>query len=119
METGQVSTYGQGDLPAGTELILRLDGEPNLTSGASTSNVIRDNSSELLIGIVMAAGVLVIAVVVIRQWRQEPVQVMSRDELLQELANLDDAFEAGEINEAAYHREREEIKADLMTIWEE
>jgi hypothetical protein len=114
-----VSTYGQSNLPAGTELILRLDGEPSLTGGASTTNVIRDNSSELLIGITMAAGVLVIAMVVIRRWRQEPVQVMSREELLQELADLDDAFEAGEINEATYHREREEIKADLMRIWEE
>jgi hypothetical protein len=43
---------------------------------------------------------------------------MSRDELLDELADLDDAFEAGEINEADYHRERDEIKADLMAIWE-
>jgi HAMP domain-containing protein len=118
MGTGPVSTFGQGDLPAGSEIVLRLDGEPSLTGGASSENVFRDNSTELLIGIAVAAGVIVIAVWLIRGWRQEPLQEMSRDELLDELADLDDAFEAGEINEAEYHRERDEIKADLMAIWE-
>ena len=118
MGTGPVSTYGQGNLPAGSELILRLEGEPSMTGGASSTNVIRDNVTELLIGLAVAVGVIVIAVWVIRGWRQEPVQVMSREELLQELADLDDTFEAGEIDEPTYHREREEIKADLMAIWE-
>jgi len=118
MGAGPVSTYGQGDLPAGSEIVLRLDGEPSLAGGASSPNVIRDNSTELLIGITVAVGVIVIAAWLIRGWRQEPLQEMSRDELLDELADLDDAFEAGEINEAEYHREREEIKADLMAIWE-
>ena len=120
MGAGPVSTYGQGNLPAGTDLILRLAGEPDLSSvsGATGSNVIRDNAKELLIGVVVAVGVIAIAAWIIRGWRQDPVQEMSREELLQELADLDDDFEAGEIDEAEYHRLREEIKADLMAIWE-
>nr|MBI2905531.1 hypothetical protein [Chloroflexota bacterium] len=40
-------------------------------------------------------------------------QALTADELLDEIASLDDGFEAGEYPEADYRREREKLKAQL------
>lgn len=45
-----------------------------------------------------------------------PTEAEQRLELLQELADLDDEFEAGKIAEAEYKKEREAIKADLREL---
>ena len=169
MEAGQVNAYSQIGLTAGSEVIVRMEGEPGLPATASTT-ALRDNSTELLVGVGIAVAVLIVAGVFIRQWRQVPEPQLSREELLQELAMLDDEFdelsnsieeelemeeestsddeelldlgaistegdeeldfdetsasdaddefEAGEIDQATYTEEREEIKAELLEIWE-
>ncbi len=118
LETGAVDTYAQLDLAANSEIVLSLEGEPSLAGGQSTS-LLRNNATELAIGLGVSAGVIGIAALLIRRWRQEPGIPYSREELLQELADLDDAYEAGEIEEVDYHQERELIKADLLSIWQD
>jgi hypothetical protein len=80
---------------------------------------VSDNVLELAIGFGVALLVAGIAAVVIRRWRLDSAdEPLDRDELLQEIADLDDAYEAGEISEADYHLEREAILADLKAVWE-
>ncbi len=118
MEGGSVTSYQQLALPAGSELVLNLEGQPR-AGGTSTINLVSDNALELAIGFAAALVVAGIAAVVIRRWRLDSGdEILDRDELLQEIADLDDAYEAGEIGEADYHRDREAILADLKAIWE-
>lgn len=117
MEGGTITTYGQSSLPAGSELTFNLEGEARASS-ASVGNLVTNNTTELLVGIGVALVVLIGAAVVIRQWRQEPVVELSREELIQAIAELDDEYEAGKIDEAEYERERAALKADLRAIWE-
>ena len=119
MQGGSVSTYGQSDLQAGSELSLDLEGKPrSTTSSSSTVSSISDNSTELLIGAVAAVIVTGIAAVFIRRWRFEAGEERDQDELLQALADLDDEFAAGEIDERTYQRERKDLKAELAAIWQ-
>ena len=62
LEAGTISTYGQSDLPAGSELTLALEGRARAASSATTGPL-RDNTAELLIG--AGAAVLVIGIAAI------------------------------------------------------
>jgi hypothetical protein len=119
MEGGTVTSYAQMNIPAGQELVMNLEGRPRIGNTA-TANLVGGNTLELVIGLGAAALVIGIAAVVIRRWRLEPEEeYLDRDQLLQEMADLDDAYEAGEIGEADYHSQRQEIKDELMALWED
>jgi len=118
MEGGSVTSYQQMALPAGSELVLNLEGQPR-AGGISTTNLVSDNALELVLGVAAALVVVGIAAVVIRRWQLDSGdEILDRDELLQEIADLDDAYDAGEISETDYQRDREAILADLKAIWE-
>jgi hypothetical protein len=124
VDTGQqnmgntsVATYGQSNLAAGNDLTLTLEGKPRQVS-ASTGNLIQDNAAELLVGIAAALVVVVVAAVMITRWRQEPDETLDRDDLIQAIADLDDDYEAGDIGEEAYHRQREQMMAELKDAWD-
>ena len=105
-------------LPAGSELVLNLEGQPR-AGGISTTNLVSDNALELVLGVGAALVVVGIAAVIIRRWQLDSGdEILDRDELLQEIADLDDAYDAGEISETDYQRDREAILADLKAIWE-
>ncbi|MFN2223751.1 MAG: cytochrome c, partial [Candidatus Promineifilaceae bacterium] len=113
-----VSTYGQTDLPAGSVLSLVLEGTPRAPESASAS-LVGGNTSELLIGAGAAVVVIALGALAVRRWQTGAAdQEADQDELLQLLADLDDEFEAGEIDEQEYHRERAALKAELAAIWQ-
>lgn len=112
-----VSTFGQNNLPAGSEVTLVLEGTPR-TTGSSGASLVGGNANELLIGVGAAVVVIGLAAVTIRRWQANPGQEADQEELLQLLADLDDEFEAGEIDEQEYHRERAALKAELAAIWQ-
>jgi mono/diheme cytochrome c family protein len=123
MGSASVSNYAKTDVPAGTVLILNLEGEPEL-EGTSPFILNLDTQSELLIGVGFAVLVVGVAGVFIWRWRQEPVDEefydhYDREDLLQAIADLDDDFELGRINEQRYHAEREQLKSELVALWEE
>ena len=118
-----VSNFGVTNLPAGSVLEVDLEGEPDLEP-TTAGTVSLDSQSELFIGIAAAAVVIVVAGVFVWRWRQEPVaagdyEAFTREELLQALADLDDDYELGRIKKDRYHREREELKGELIALWEE
>jgi mono/diheme cytochrome c family protein len=118
LETGSFATYAQSNLPAGSAMTLSLDGRPS-AAASSTNSLIRDNSTELIIGAGAALLVIGLAVFTVSRWRREPALELSRDELLQALADLDADFEAGAITEGEYNSERELLKEELLAVWDE
>lgn len=120
-------TYTIEALDAGSTLALNFRGRhPAASSDVSTTN--------LLIG----AGVLVFTLgVVLFAWqtwlrRGEPARpkdepettgsgesMPDRETLLMAIAGLDDAFEAGDISQEDYERQRASIKAELVKLMQE
>jgi mono/diheme cytochrome c family protein len=119
MESGTVTTFSKTNVAAEELLTMDLEGSPR-SNNAAAGVAIEDNALELVIGLAVAGVVIGGAVFVVRRWQRDAVDdYPSREELIQELADLDDAYEAGEVDEDEYHREREELKAELMAIWED
>ncbi len=139
-------TFGQGQtflnyvgpgVPAGETITIRLEGRPRLITDASGVPVAnRDQTTELLIG----GGALLLAAVagvfLWRGWQKRSAAYDDEDEwddeedaavvlpssseadaLLRAIAELDDQFEAGAIEEAAYLIRRAELKDQLATLW--
>lgn len=128
-------TYERENVPAGSTIQLGLRGRPQATSaGGGNALAPRNNSNELLIGI----GVLLVAVSaglwLLRSWQaapragsyeaaetndnwdQEPAPGRTGI-LLQSIADLDDAFERGEVAEDEYRAQREALKSELLAHW--
>jgi mono/diheme cytochrome c family protein len=131
--------FGQGDtflnysraaIPAGDPITIQLEGRPRLVSGAGGTSLNRNAPVELLLGgaaFLLAAGV---GVIVWRSWRGRrevdeewvaPAVVGeasdTQEALLNAIAELDDTFEAGRIEEADYQRQRADLKERLAAIW--
>ena len=95
------------------------------TSGsnpASASPAVVDNNSQMIgvgvLGLAAVAALLLIAYPLIRR-RANRVAVAStnrRMELLQDIADLDDDFEAGKVSESTYKEERVRLKAKLSEM---
>ncbi len=47
---------------------------------------------------------------------RERAEPLGEDDLIQTIADLDDAFEAGEVEAPAYERRRAKLKAQLMEL---
>jgi mono/diheme cytochrome c family protein len=110
--------YALAALPAGTTLELDLRGaHPLAATGLSNSN--------LAIGL-GAFGVALIAVAAgLWIWNRRGTQVQmvesegveeprSRNQLLQAIASLDDAYEAGDIEQSDYEQQRASLKNQLV-----
>ncbi len=67
-----------------------------------------------IVGLIAAVGLIVLL------WSRQPDarQVSTREQLLQAIVDLDDAFRAGEISFGRYEWEREQLKSDLRTWYE-
>lgn len=119
---GAFVSFTRGPIPAGEALTISLSGQPDeQTSSNSNSTLIRNQNQELLIGGVALAFSLAGAVYLWQRWQQVADETAEgdsgRDELLQAIADLDDAFAAGEIAEEEYGRQRQGLKAQLAEIW--
>lgn len=145
---GEPQSFGQGQvfrnfsrmgLAAGETLTIELEGRPSVVSDASGGAVSnRNTTSELLIG----GGALLLAAVggiflwrywQSRQtdddWEESPAYAAAapatpvgataeRDDLLRRVVALDDAFDAGQLPEAEYRAQRDELKRRLAAVWE-
>jgi hypothetical protein len=135
---GVFANYARTNVAAGETVSFTLSGEAvpvvmpgSNTAGVATAPAARDRTTELVIGGGVFLLALVAGVFLIRSWRQRDVydveeyedevyagEELDRDALIAEIAALDDAFEAGEIDEADYQRERAALKEALLAVWE-
>ena len=135
MGTTSFLSYAHANLPAGSTLSLTLSGEPSQTTSVANSTVTpRNSTNELIIG----GGILLIAIAaaifVYRNWQTAPSYADEYDDdeaeyaeedtaddevnqLLQVIADLDDAYEKGDIDETDYTSQRAQLKADLKALW--
>lgn len=121
---GNFVTYRFAAATTSDSYTLRLSGEPDLTASAAAggSVVVRNENNELFIGVAALAVVLGGAFYLYRsrQTATEPDEdepEYDKETLLQAIADLDDQFEAGEIDEADYKVERQRLKTMLMDVW--
>ena len=88
----------------------------------SLANIVQvDESTGLIIGGVALILAAALAFVAVRRWQMPEARsyvLMDRQELLESIAFLDDAYQNGEIDEESYLEEREELKDALLDVWE-
>lgn len=117
IEGGSFLSYARPGLAAGDSFSFELSGRPRATTTTTgTAGLVRDQNQELIIGGVALVAVAAAAVYLVRSW-QHVEAPPDRLELLQAIADLDDAYEQGEIEPAAYKEERQALKEELMALW--
>ncbi len=111
-------TFDATGLAAGETLAFQLSGK---AAGAASGTVALTASNTLGVGIGLGAVALVLVgagLWWLRRSRVPAAEPESREDLLQAIAELDDDFEAGELGEGEYRRERARLKGKLKNVWE-
>lgn len=96
---------------------------------SSGSSGVGSNNSGLIVGLaVLGAGLVAAGVLWYRQSQSgpepqttaEPAKAsIKRDHLLRQIADLDDAFEAGEIDPASYEKQRARLKEEVRRLMQD
>jgi hypothetical protein len=127
MQGTKFRTYTRTNAKAGEVIKFDLKGSPSLASATTDSPHAFDSTSAIIGG--SALG-LAIAIVALYYWNQiagtktktAPMLAGNfkarRDELIAEIADLDEGFEKGEYPQEEYQREREKLKEELKKILE-
>jgi mono/diheme cytochrome c family protein len=110
------------NLPAGQPLTIHMTGlaaaAGSEVAAASTGggNATGRILLWVLIGLAATGAVLLVALPLLRRRGAEAKGAATRDELVDALARLDMAHEAGELSDAAYRDERMRLKAQLRDL---
>jgi mono/diheme cytochrome c family protein len=111
-------SYAMSGLEAGDHLELSLRGKhPLAGSGLS--------SSTLVLGLAVFGVVLIVVAAVLWGWQRRGAErledaslkespTLGRGQLLKDIASLDDAYEAGEMDQSDYEQQRAALKAQLL-----
>jgi hypothetical protein len=140
--SGSFVSYVNTGLSNVDALNLTLDGRPTqITDVAGNTLPVRNQTTELIVGGVALAAILAVGFFMMQRWRTSPVgQTDSvtisqapvaapprkpapspgddKTVLLQAIADLDDAYEAGELDEDEYQQQRQELKTRLTAVWQ-
>jgi len=103
-------------LPAGQALAFDLEGAAG-TGATTPPGLSSSETANLSIGLGALALVLLGAGFYLYRRPARPDRAATRDSLLDALAQLDDAYAAGEVAAADYAAERAELKAALQRVW--
>lgn len=96
---------------------------PQSGSGTAPAVAVTDNTQMIglaVLGFAIVAAVVLLALPMLR--RRQAAQIVAEEiknermELLQDIADLDDEFEAGKITEEEYKQERAALKAKLLEL---
>lgn len=128
MPGGSFSSYVQSGVPAGTELAFELNGRPELANTATTGNSMpsspANSTNELIVGgavllIVVVTGLFIITRRDTDDDDEEELEIEQAeiDRLLSAVVDLDDNYEAGDVDEAVYQKRRQKLIQELAVIW--
>lgn len=116
--------YAVSDLAAGESLLLRLVPQAESAAPAATAAgpAVKDNQALLgILGAILAVAAAVAAVAYSLAGRRgrgpAPAAASPARQLLAELADLEDAFEAGRVDEETYRRERAARQEAIKSLW--
>jgi mono/diheme cytochrome c family protein len=124
LSEGTFLSYGRSGLQPGEAIMLTLNGRPQrVVDAQGNALLVRDEREELIAGGGALLVVVAVAIYTIHAWQRPgpaPAAVGSdADSLLQAMADLDDAYEDGDVDDDDYLVQRRNLKADLITIWRE
>jgi mono/diheme cytochrome c family protein len=112
-------TFSAGALPAGQTLDLQVSGKAGTGAIAHTGVSNNNTTATLAIGLgALALALLGLGVWIYRHPRSQARAAQTKEDLLAALAELDDAYAAGELAEADYHKERGDLKSELKKVWQ-
>ncbi len=115
-----VRFYQHPPLEAGESLVYTLTGFPIIVTDAQGQQaVVRDEQTELLVGVLVLLFTAVGVIFTGYRWTQSQPPANEQDVLIQTLAALDEAYAAQEIRKSGYERQRRETKDRLLAIWQE
>lgn len=136
---GSFISYINSNLAQADAISLTLDGRPTqIVDAEGNALPVRNQTTELIIGGVALAGMLAVGFFFVQRWRTAPAaqtagtrvstvstaqpkakrRAANKTALLEAIAELDDAFEAGELDETLYQQQRQELKKQLTAVWE-
>ncbi|WP_420628683.1 c-type cytochrome [Candidatus Leptofilum sp.] len=137
---GSFVSYVNNDLANADAISLTLDGRPSQIFDAQGNALpVRNETNELIVGGAALAGMLAVGFFLVQRWRTAPVGQGSagsvsqpaaapprpvsanrsqKHDLLEAIADLDDAYDAGELDEAAYQTQRQALKSRLTAVWQ-
>ena len=119
---GTFLSYARPGLEAGEALSFELAGRVS-RARANTVSVGGSLDGDSTTGMMLGAGVFLLVIVgavfTVQSWRSKVpgTDGSEIDELLQAVANLDDAYEAGTVDEAQYQKQREKLMNELAGMW--
>lgn len=120
MESGVYQILSASSLAVGDEIDLEISGRVRVDGGTG----LLGEKSDIFVFVAGGLGILLIGYGVWQylrpdKGREEIDDQLDTDALLDEIVALDEAFEAGQIDEEEYLAEREELKAQLRQAMEE
>jgi hypothetical protein len=119
-EDQSFQNFDRTGLAAGETLSFEVRGAAGTAATAGTGAPRLETSTT---GLAIGLGGLALALVGIGLWLYRrparPDPAAEREALIQAIADLDDAYAAGEIDPADYAAERAALKADLLELWDE
>jgi mono/diheme cytochrome c family protein len=118
--------FSAASLAAGQALTFELTGAPGTGTAGGAPAALPGLANGTTTSVAVGLGALALALVGIGFWLyRRPAQAAAahdpavrREELLQALADLDDAYAGGEVDQAEYLAERASLKTELQEIWE-
>ncbi|MCC6187970.1 MAG: c-type cytochrome, partial [Anaerolineales bacterium] len=120
-EAQSFQNFSAASLAAGETLAFTLTGTAGTAGNPGSGGAALAPSSS--VSLAVGLGALAVALLGIGIWLyRRPVRLgpaARREELLDALAELDDAYAAGELDQADYIAERSDLKAELRAIWDE
>lgn len=126
MPGGSFYSYTQTDIPAGSDLNFELNGRPEMVTDASGNAIPQQNNNinDLIVGGVVLLVVVVAALFIVTRrdtddYDEDEAEIEQEeiDRLLLAVVELDDAFEAEEVQEAEYQEKRRKLIGELAAIW--
>ena len=110
--------FSTGAVAPGQALALQVSGKAG-TGATAPNGVLNSTTGTLAIGL----GALALALLGIGVWAyRHPASLAraakTREDLLEAMAELDDAYAAGQVPAGKYQKERDDLKAELKKVWE-
>lgn len=121
-QTGNFISLSGQNLPANQPIVLRFSGLPvGAMGGGSAAGPAAPASNDralllILLGVGGLLAALLVALPLLRRQAPTPTPAASPDELIEALARLDIARQAGELTEMAYRDARLRLKAQLLDL---
>jgi mono/diheme cytochrome c family protein len=123
---GSFNSYSLAGVPAGSDLAFEINGRPQtITDAAGNAIPAQNSASDLIVGGAVLLIVIIASVFIItrrdagEEYDDEEAELEEAeiDRLLAKIVDLDDARDAGTIDDETYRPQRQKLISELAAIW--